>query len=75
MEIKCYGSMFGSNPSGVGSTPTISASLLTEMSKIKINKYRDVAQLVEHRSPKPSVAGSSPVILASEQEKSWELET
>ena len=25
------------------------------------NKYRSVAQLVEHRSPKPGVAGSSPV--------------
>lgn len=28
-------------------------------------KYRPVAQLVEHRSPKPKVAGSSPVCPAS----------
>ncbi len=28
--------------------------------------YRSVAQLVEHRSPKPGVAGSSPATPASE---------
>ena len=37
---------------------------------VKFNKYRGIAQLVERRSPKPCVEGSSPSAPARKTDKS-----
>jgi hypothetical protein len=37
-------------------------------------KYRGVAQLVEHRSPKPGVAGSNPVAPAIQSTNPSDIE-
>ena len=43
------------------------ASRMTGVVTDMISKYRSVAQLVEHRSPKPKVAGSIPAAPAKLQ--------